>query len=418
MTSCANMIYVPSFRQIIGALRFVLQLFAIGLAGVLHAQTFTDIGSAAPSPGTNDISQLSATGNQTWPDGRNYFSNNNPPVGQTFTIGANTMNLVSVAIKTAGLYSGNGYGTPASTPTYYLRIYSMSGSTATLLITFSARNPGFTDGDWLQWSGLNVPLATNKTYAFSFGIQPTGGGWAALAVATNAYAGGEIAIIPISGGTITTGSSPKFDAVFALGLRATPNLPAAMPLPNPTYGWNLGNTMESTWGVPYPSVAPFYTAANAGFNAVRIPSAWDFNAQQTKHQINPTYMAQVKQVVDWALAAGMYVVMNDHWDGGWLDANITTNVDPIINAKMNSYWTQIATTFAGYDNHLLFAAANEPPSESPDEVRTMMFYYQTFVNAVRGVGGNNNNRWLVIQGSGETTWLNALPTDPTPNRLM
>ena len=362
---------------------------------------------------------MSANGDQTFPDGLNYFTDNSAPAGQTFTTRTNAMNLVSVAIKTAGLNSGNGYGTPASTPTYYLRIYSMSGSTATLLITFSARNPGFTDGDWLQWSGLNVPLATNKTYAFSFGIQPTGGGWAALAVATNAYAGGEIAIIPISGGTITTGSSHKFDAVFDLGLRAAAtNLPATMPLPVPTYGWNLGNTMESTWGVPYPSAAPFYTAANAGFNAVRIPCAWDFNSNQTNHQINPTYMAQVKQVVDWAIAAGMYVVINDHWDGGWLDSNITTNVDPTVNAKMNAYWTQIATTFAGYDNHLLFAAANEPPSHSPAEVNTLMVYYQTFVNAVRGVGGNNTNRWLVLQGSGDTSWLNSLPTDPTPNRLM
>src|ERR1035441_130709 len=419
MSSCANMICVPEFRQITGMLRFVLQLLAIGLAGVLHAQTFTDIGAAAPTPGTNDISQLSTSGDQTWPDGINYFSNNNPPVGQTFTTGTNAMKLVSVAIKTAGLNSGNGYGTPASTPTYYLRIYSVSGGTATLLITFSAANPGFTDGDWLQWSGLNVPLATNKTYAFSFGIQPTGGGWAALAVATNAYAGGEIAIIPISGGTITTGSSHKFDAVFDLGLRAAAtNLPATMPLPVPTYGWNLGNTMESTWGVPYPSAAPFYTAANAGFNAVRIPCAWDFNSNQTNHKINPTYMAQVKQVVDWAIAAGMYVVINDHWDGGWLDSNITTNVDPTVKAKMNAYWTQIATTFAGYDNHLLFAAANEPPSHSPAEVNTLMVYYQTFVNAVRGVGGNNTNRWLVVQGSGDKSRVKSLPTDPTPNRLM
>ena len=399
--------------------RLILQLFAVGLAGSLDAQTFTDIGLATPSPVTNDIYQLSTSGNQTWPDGINYFTDNNPPVGQTFTTGTNTMNLVSVAIKTAGLNSGNGYGTPTNTPTYYLRIYSMSGSTATLLITFSAANPGFTDGDWLRWSGLNVPLVTNKTYAFSFGIQPSGGGWAALAVATNAYAGGEIATIPTSGGTITTGSSHKFDGVFDLGLRAAAtNIPASTPLPNPTYGWNLGNSLEAIWGYSYSSAAPFYTAANAGFNAVRIPCAWDSNANQTNYQINPTYMAQVKQAVDWAIAAGMYVVINDHWDGGWLDANITTNVDPIIKAKMNSYWTQIATAFAGYDNHLLFAAANEPPSESPAEVSTLMFYYQTFVNAVRGVGGNNTNRWLVLQGSGDTTWLNALPTDPTPNRLM
>src|ERR1019366_4580973 len=244
MSSCANMICVPEFRQITGMLRFVLQLLAIGLAGVLHAQTFTDIGAAAPTPGTNDIYQLSTSGNQTSPDGRNYYTDNDPPAGQTFTTGTNAMKLVSVAIKTAGLNSGNGYGTPASTPMYYLRIYSLSNSTATLLVTVSAPNPGFTDGDWLKWSGLNVSLATNKTYAFSFGRQPSGGGWAALAVATNTYAGGEIALIPISGGTITTGSSHKFDAVFDLGLQpAATNIPASMPWPVPTYGWNLGNTL-------------------------------------------------------------------------------------------------------------------------------------------------------------------------------
>src|SRR5271157_2650239 len=136
----------------------VLLLVTTGLAGGLNAQTLMDLGPVAPSPGTNDIYQLSTQGNQTFPDGINYYTDNNPPAGQTFTTGTNAMNLVSVAIKTAGLDSGGGYGTPASTPTYYLSIYSMSNSTATLLITVSAANPGFTDGDWLQWSGLNVPL--------------------------------------------------------------------------------------------------------------------------------------------------------------------------------------------------------------------------------------------------------------------
>lgn len=391
----------------------------------LFAQTLTDLGLTAPTPGANDIYQLSTQGNQTFPDGINFFTDNNPPVGQTFTTGPNPMSLTSVALKTAGLNSGNGYGTAASTPTYYLRIYSISGSTATFLISFSAPNPGFTDGDWLKWSGLNVPLGTNQTYAFSFGIKPSGGGWAALAVATNTYAGGEIATIPISGGTITTGGSHKFDAVFDLGFRAAPtNIPASMPLPTPTYGWNLGNTMEATWGVPNRTAAPFYTAANAGFNAVRIPCAWDFNAttningNATNYTINPVFMAQVKQVVDWAIASRMYVMINDHWDDGWLENNIGSTVNPIINAKMNSYWSQIASAFAGYDNHLLFAAANEPNVNDPAGMQTLMFYYQTFVNAVRGVGGNNTNRWLVLQSVSDPSWLNALPTDPTPNRVM
>ncbi len=407
-------------------IRSVLFPFLLtGLAGGLCAQTLSDLGPTAPAPGTNDISQLSLNGNQTWPDGINYFSNNNPPAGQTFTTGTNAVKLATVAIKTAGLNNGGGYGTPATTPTYYLRIYSISGSMATLLISFSAPNPGFTDGDWLKWSGINVPLQANQTYAFTFGIQPSGGGYAALAVATNKYSGGEIVTIPINGGTITTGGSHTFDAVFDLGFRAGPtNIPASMPFPIPTYGWNLGNTLEATWGVPNWTAAPFYTAANAGFNAVRIPCAWDFNSTTnisggvTNYVIKPAFMAQVKQAVDDAIAAGMYVVINDHWDDGWLENNIGTNVDPTINAKMKSYWTQIATAFAGYDNRLLFAAANEPNVNNTAEEVTLMYYYQTFVNAVRGTGGNNTNRWLVLQSVSDPTWLNALPTDTVSHRIM
>ena len=220
----------------------VLLLFVTGLAGSLKAQTLTDIGTAAPSPGTNDIFQLSTNGNTAYPnkpDGINYYTDNNPPPGQTFTTGTNAMNLVSAAIRTAGLDSGGGYGTPTNTPTYYLSIYSMSGSTATLLVTVSAPNPGFTDGDWLQWSGLYVPLATNQTYAYSFGRQPAGGGYAALAVATNVFAGGEMALIPTNGGAITTGSSHKFDAVFDLGLQpVSTNILTDIGTANPAPGPN------------------------------------------------------------------------------------------------------------------------------------------------------------------------------------
>ena len=56
-----------------------LSFAAVGLAGGLFAQTLADIHSA-PSPGTNDIYQLSSTGNQTWPDGLNYFTGNNPSI--------------------------------------------------------------------------------------------------------------------------------------------------------------------------------------------------------------------------------------------------------------------------------------------------------------------------------------------------
>lgn len=500
-------------------LRFVLQLLAIGVAGALNAQSLTN-SPAPPSPGTNDIFQLSTSGNTTWPDTLNYFTDNqtghgNGEPGQTFTTGANASGyvLTSLAIRTGGIGTSSGTTTPQP---YYLHIYSISGSTATLLQTYTSANIAFNDGDWLKWTGLSVPLSANSTYAYSFGKASSTGGWEPMAVATNNfYAGGEIALIPTTGGTITTGSSHNFDAVFDLGvvLPTTPivgavslspaatvfagtivtvgasatgasplyyqwqfnngsgfaNLSgfntntlsfvaavtnagsyrlvitnsygavtsspvvltvrpgitnASVPLPMPTYGWNTGNSLEGFWGFTYPTAAPFSTASNAGFNAVRIPVAWAFNSTTnisggiTNYPISPTFMAKVKQTVDYALAAGMYVVMNDHYDDGWIENKIGTSVDPTLNAKMKDYWTQIATAFAGYDNHLLFAAANEPNVSSPAQMVTLMYYYQTFVNAVRSAGGNNTNRWLVIQSVSDPTWMNALPTDTVTNRIM
>ncbi len=206
----------------------------------------------------------------------------------------------------------------------------------------------------------------------------------------------------------------------APGSRA--DIPADQPLPLPTYGCNLGNTLEppngeGTWG-PAATQALINGFAAEGFNAIRIPCAWDSHANPSTYQIDPVFMARVKQVVDWSIAAGMYVVVNDHWDNGWLENNLGTTVDPVLNAKMNAYWTQIATAFAGYDNHVLFAAANEPNVASPAVMDTLMVYYQTFIDAVRGTGGNNANRWLVLQSVSDPSWMDNLPMDPVPNRMM
>ena len=127
---------------------------------------------------------------------------------------------------TAGLDSYNGIGTPQ---TYFLHIYSVSGGNATPLQTYTSANVTFNDGDWLQWSGLSMPLAANTTYAWSFGkTSQAVGGWESLAVASgNPYTGGEIGLFFPAGGAITFGSSHGYDAVFDVGL-----VPANVPIIN------------------------------------------------------------------------------------------------------------------------------------------------------------------------------------------
>jgi endoglucanase len=203
-------------------------------------------------------------------------------------------------------------------------------------------------------------------------------------------------------------------------------LAAVAQLPSPTYGWNLGNTLEpptgeGSWG-PAATQNLINGVADAGFNTIRIPIAWNSHANQSTFQIDAAWMARVKQVVDWCYARNLYVIINSHWDNGWLENNITGSVNSAIDGKQRSYWTQIANTFKNYDNHLLFASANEPDVDTSAEMSTLLHYHQTFVNAVRATGGNNSTRWLVVQGPRTDIDLtdqlmNTMPSDSTSGRL-
>jgi beta-galactosidase len=209
-------------------LRFTLVLEAglfIFAVWTCPAQTLTDIGVTAPTPGAYDVVQISTNGNQTAPDGLNYYTDNQSnhgsgEPGQIFATRSDAGGyvLTSVAIRTCGLGSST-YSAINMAQPYYLHIYSITNSTATLLQTCTVTNFAFTDGDWLQWSGLSLPLAANTAYAYSFGKASSLSGWEPLAVATNnPYAGGEIGLISPATGAITTGGSHKFDAVFDIGL--------------------------------------------------------------------------------------------------------------------------------------------------------------------------------------------------------
>ena len=158
-----------------------------------------------------------------------------------------------------------------------------------------------------------------------------------------------------------------------------------------------------------------------GFNTVRIPCAWDCHT--ANGVIDTAWIARVKQIIDYCINDNMYVILNIHWDGGWLENNVTTGAQAAVNAKQKNYWTQIANYFKGYNEHLLFASANEPNVSDATGMSVLLSYHQTFINAVRATGGNNSSRTLIIQGpSADITQtnslMNTLPTDPIAGRLM
>jgi hypothetical protein len=109
-------------------------------------------------------------------------------------------------------------------------------------------------------------------------------------------------------------------------------------------------------------------------------------------------MSQVQQVVDWCIADGLYVIINDHWDNGWFENNKFASYSSSLNSRLQYLWKQVANHFASYDSHLLFACANEPNASSQSQTNILFQYYRNWVPTIRGLGGNNSTRWLIVQG--------------------
>ncbi len=196
-------------------------------------------------------------------------------------------------------------------------------------------------------------------------------------------------------------------------------------------GINIGNTMEcpgkeGDWSIP---VNEKYVAALAslGFNAVRIPCAWDSHANDGV--IDAAWLDRVDEVVGWVIGNGMYALLNIHWDGGWLENSCKEGYDEAVDMKQRDYWTQIANKLNHYDQRLLLAAMNEPNVDETSKAtkeRSMdaiMKYEQTMLNAVRATGDNNLDRILVMSVPNTSIEFGTggyyhLPTDVVADRMM
>jgi aryl-phospho-beta-D-glucosidase BglC (GH1 family) len=202
-------------------------------------------------------------------------------------------------------------------------------------------------------------------------------------------------------------------------------------------GINIGNTMEAiggetNWGNPLITNDLIQAYKKAGFNAIRLPVSWDQYADKTTGKISADWLARVKQVVQYCVDNDMYVLVNIHWDGGWLENNVTPAKKDAVNARQKAYWEQIATTLRDFDEHVMFASANEPATGNEQNTDTVTLkaavdvlksYHQTFVDAVRSTGGRNAYRVLVVQGP-ETNidlmvkYMSTLPVDKVTGRMM
>lgn len=204
-------------------------------------------------------------------------------------------------------------------------------------------------------------------------------------------------------------------------------------------GINLGNTLEACdnnvgiktntplsyethWGQPKTTQAMIDGMKAAGFDTIRIPVAWMTNAThlyEGDYTIDADYMDRVEEVVRYARKAGMYVIINDHWDGGWygMFGSESAETRALAMEAYKGMWQQIAERFRDYSDYLIFESANEElggrfdensPLYCSDSVVTYLTdderyaltneINQMFVDVVRATGGNNATRFLLIAG--------------------
>lgn len=201
---------------------------------------------------------------------------------------------------------------------------------------------------------------------------------------------------------------------------------------------------ETAWGQPQATRELIHMFKEAGFGAIRVPVTWyphmgdisitmvtDGNGDQhptwdkstwTSTTIDPAWMARVKEVVDYVIDEGLYCILNVHHDTGdastaWLHAS--KDDFQAAQTRYQSLWEQIATTFKDYGQRLLFESYNEmldpygswcfasfaAPGNYNADVAASAYYginafALLFTNTVRGTGGNNSQRNLIVNTYG------------------
>ncbi|MDE6458030.1 MAG: cellulase family glycosylhydrolase, partial [Muribaculum sp.] len=311
----------------------------------------------------------------------------------------------------------------------------VAGQTLNFDVTASVRPTVSADASWITVG--EVVAAENNTYKLSFVVEPNedadGNPQAPRSATIAVSAFNSAAFIAVKQEGVIT----DYDINYGdLPMEST----AAQIAAKMGVAVNIGNTLEAPDGETSwsnPQVSQTYVAGlkAMGFDAVRIPCAWVCHYAKEKDvmgndsvttTIDPAWMARVKQVVSYCIDNDLYVVLNDHWDNGWIENRLEEGYHSSLAEQLADLWTQIATEFNAFDEHLVFAGLNEPGMNgeiTASALDALTKYEQAFIDAVRATGGNNATRTLVVQGP--LTNIDAtvdasyvMPVDAVADRLM
>ncbi len=211
-------------------------------------------------------------------------------------------------------------------------------------------------------------------------------------------------------------------------------------------GWNLGNTLdahgvsgldsETYWGQPATTKAMMEGLYESGIRTVRIPVSWHDHVNAA-YTIDPAWMARVRQVVDYAVDSGLYVIINIHHDNeeGFYFPDPRYRVRSL--AYVTRIWKQIALEFRNYDEKLVFELLNEPRLTGyvnewnwletdpalADAAGLIGEMEQAALDAIRATESNNASRFVMITPYVASPWAAfsgkfVIPEDSADDKLI
>lgn len=176
--------------------------------------------------------------------------------------------------------------------------------------------------------------------------------------------------------------------------------------------WTDATTVgpEICWGQPLIEQWHLESAALKGFDSYRLCVSWTPHMDEN-YNIDPAWMNRIQEVVDWALDAGLNVVMNTHHEEElyWL---IRDGEYDAAKKHLTALWTQVAERFKGYSEDLVFEIMNEPNllehyqgngewitengQISQKLCDTVSKLNADALKVIRNSGGNNDKRVVMI----------------------
>lgn len=223
------------------------------------------------------------------------------------------------------------------------------------------------------------------------------------------------------------------------------------------YGNDFG--ADSTYAMGYPvENQELYNQIKAkGFDTVRFQVTGYFHAIDSNNTLDPAYLAKVKKNVDFAINAGLYVIICEgvsyYYDAAtnsfrndWIENHlkckgysVNENCESFSKQYLSDFWRQIATIFNNsYNEHLVFELMNEPIDTTPHtniygsatshsfhpnlacekckaNTKVLNRLNKAALDAIRATGGNNAKRYIMIPTAGQDPWSSNNPDFEMPD---